>query len=222
MHWLLIGYMFLFIHRPFEFWPILGDIHLERLYIGALFIVWLVQPKRWLPNPQHFAYVAFAFAVFLCWAMSPYSEDGQQVVEDWFKILVFYFLFVTVINDEKKLRLMALGFVIVMGVYMSHSFKEYLGGRFTYRMGISRMIGIDTSQGDPNSFGASIVFALPFTLLFWNTSHSKWIRFGAAMSLCLSVGCILLTGSRSSLLGALLWATIMIWRSRYQIGRAHV
>src|ERR1700691_3559914 len=156
MHWLLIGYMFLFIHRPFEFWTILGDIHLERLYVLGMLVYWLLQPKRWLPNPQHYAYFLFAFAVLLCWVMSPFAESGERIVEDWFKIVVFYVLFVTAIDDEKKLRTMALGFVIVMGVYLSHSFKEYLGGRHTYRMGISRMIGIDTTQGDPNSFGASI------------------------------------------------------------------
>ena len=29
------------------------------------------------------------------------------------------------------------------------------------------MIGVDSSLGDPNSFGASIVFALPFVRAFW-------------------------------------------------------
>ncbi len=216
MLWLLIGYMFLFIHRPFEFWPALGDLHVERLYVVGVFAVWMLQPKRWLPNPQHLAYAAFAVAVGLCWMMSPFMDEGEQVVEDWFKILVFYLLFVTVVNDEKSLRLMALGFVVVMGVYMTHSFKEFLSGRYTFRMGIPRMIGIDTSQGDPNSFGASIVFALPFAALFWNTSRSKFIRFCVVMYLCLSTGCILLTGSRSSLLGLVLWCAITIMRSRHR------
>jgi len=179
-------------------------------------VIWLLQPKRWLPNPQQFAYMAFAFAVLLCWTMSPYMDKGQQVVEDWFKIVVFYVLFTTVIHDKEKLRQVALGFVIVMGVYMAHSFKEYLAGRHTYRMGIARMIGVDTTQGDPNSFGASIVFALPFAALFWNTSKSKLIRTGVIAYLCLSTGCILLTGSRSSLLGLLLWGSILIWRSSYR------
>lgn len=216
MHWLLVGYMFLFIHRPFEFWPLLGDIHIERIYVAGIFLVWSLHPKRWLPNPQHIAYFAFAFAVLLCWAMSPYMDKGQQVVEDWFKIVVFYLLFATVVNDEKTLRKVALGFVIVMGVYMAHSFKEYVGGRHTYRMGIARMIGIDTTQGDPNSFGASIVFALPFAALFWKTAKERWIRLGVITYLCLSVGCILLTGSRSSLLGLMLWGAILIWRSKYR------
>ncbi len=216
MHWLLIGYMFLFIHRPFELWPILGEIHLERLYLGVVSIVWLLHPKQWLPNAQHFAYAAFAFAVLVCWAMSPFMDKGAQVVEDWFKIVFFYLLFVTVVNDPEKLRQVALGFVVIMGVYMTHSFKEFLGGHMVYRMGISRMIGIDTSQGDPNSFGASIVFALPFATLFWNTSRSKFIHFCVIMYLCLSVGCILLTGSRSSLLGLVLWTGIIILRSRHR------
>ena len=34
-------------------------------------------------------------------------------------------------------------------------------------MGIARMIGVDTTLGDPNSFGASIVFALPIVVAVW-------------------------------------------------------
>ena len=48
MIWVLIGYMFLFIHRPFEIWPTLGDIHLERIYmVGALLFAAAWPAKRW-------------------------------------------------------------------------------------------------------------------------------------------------------------------------------
>ena len=60
MHWLLIGYMFLFIHRPFEVWPALGDLRVERVYMCATLAVWVLYPgKRWLSNPMHAAYAAF-------------------------------------------------------------------------------------------------------------------------------------------------------------------
>ena len=214
MHWLLIGYMFLFIHRPFEIYPILGDMHFERVYILGVMVYWVIYPgKRWLPNPQHLAYGAFACAVLFCWALSPWMDVGQVVVENWFKIVVFYVLFVTTIHDEKRLRLMVMGFLFVMGVYMTHSLKEYLGGRHTYRMGIVRMLGVDTSLGDPNSFGASIVFALPFVSVFWATEKARWFRLGLAGYVCLSAGCILLTGSRSSLIGLLVWGTLQTWQS---------
>lgn len=217
MHWLLIGYMFLFIHRPFELWPALGELHVERVYILGVMAAWAVWPgKRWVPNRQHAAYLAFATAVIFCWAASPWADQGQVVVENWFKILVFYLLLVSSAHDRDGLKRLAAGFLLVMGVYMLHSLREFVGGRYTFRMGIVRMIGVDSSLGDPNSFGASIVFALPFARAFWQSCRANWVRLGLAGYVCLSVGCILLTGSRSSLLGLVMWGAFVILRSRHR------
>jgi O-Antigen ligase len=217
MHWLLVGYMFLFIHRPSEVWPALGELHIERVYILAVILAWAVWPgKRWIPNRQHVAYFAFATAVVVCWAMSPWADEGQVVVENWFKILVFYVLLVTSASDEKALKKLVAGFLLVMSLYMLHSLREFVGGRFTFRMGIVRMLGVDSALGDPNSFGASIVFALPFARAFWLTCRSNWVRLGVTGYVGLSVGCILLTGSRSSLLGLVVWFAWVILRSRHR------
>ena len=216
MHWLLIGYMFLFIHRPFEVWPLLGDLRVERLYMAATLIAWGVTAgKRWLPNPQHAAYAGFAAAVLGAWVMSPWMERSQPVVEDYFKIVVFYGLLVTTVSDEKALKKVVAGFVAVMGVYLLHSLKEYQAGRHTYRMGISRMIGVDTTLGDPNSFGASIVFALPFVACLGRAGVGGRAGRGLLAGYAgLSVLCILLTGSRSSLLGLIAWGLILVLGSR--------
>jgi O-antigen ligase len=218
MRWLLIGYMFLFIDRPFEVWPWLGDLHVERVYMLFTLAAWSVYPnKRWLPNPQHGAYAAFAMAVLVCWGVSPWADKGQPVVEDWLKIVVFYVLIITTVHDEEGLRQLAIGFVCVMGLYLLHSLREYLGGRHTYRMGISRMIGVDGTLGDPNSFGASIVFALPMVTAMWR--GGVWGRTGRVLLVGyvgLSSLCILLTGSRSSLLGLLLWFVLLVWGTRYR------
>jgi hypothetical protein len=208
--------MFLFIHRPFEVWPALGDLRVERIYMLLTMAVWLVYPgKRWLPNAQHAAYFAFAFAVAACWAVSPWADKGQPVVEDWFKILVFYLLLVTCVSDEKGLQRMAVGLVAVMGVYLLHSLREYVGGRHTYRMGIARMIGVDSTLGDPNSFGASIVFVLPFIPALWRAGvGGRRGRLLLAGYAGLSVLCILLTGSRSSLIGLAIWTLTLVLRVR--------
>ena len=138
MQWLLIGYMFLFIHRPFELWPALGDLHVERIYIIAVLLVWAVWPgKRWIPNRQHVAYLAFATAVIFCWALSPWADQGQVVVENWFKVLIFYGLLVTCASDERSLRQLVAGFLLVMGIYMLHSLREFVGGHYTFRMDVS-------------------------------------------------------------------------------------
>jgi succinate dehydrogenase hydrophobic anchor subunit len=218
MQYLLIGYMFLFIDRPFEVWPWLGELHIERIYMLFTLAAWTVYPnKRWLSNMQHAAYVAFALAVAACWLMSPFADHGQPVVEDWFKILVFYFLLVTTIHDEEGLKQIVLGFIAVMGLYLLHSFREYLGGRYKFRMGIPRMVGVDDTLGDPNSFGASIVFALPIVACIWRAriggALGRWVLLGYVG---LSSLCILLTGSRSSLLGLLVWFFLIIWGTRYR------
>jgi O-antigen ligase len=219
MRWLLIGYMFLFIHRPFEVWPVLGTIHLERIYMLLTLAVAAFYPgKRWLPNAQHLAYILFALAVVFCWLASPWATQGQPVVEDWFKILVFYFLLVLLIHDERGLRQVLLAFLVIMALYMLHSLREYLGGRHVYRMGIARMVGVDSTMGDPNSFGATIIFALPFVLPFWRTQPSRSLRWFLAGYVALSFLCVALTGSRSSLLGLVLWTLITVLRSRWRGG----
>src|SRR5919198_741557 len=190
MLWILIGYMFLFIHRPFEVWPFLGDLHVERIYmLGAMAAVALNPGKRWLPNWQHLAYAGFAAAVLLCWGASPFADAGEVTVENWFKVLVFYALLVVTVHDERGLRRILLGFLIVMALYMTHSLREYIGGRASFRMGIYRMLGVDTSLGDPNSFGASIVYALPFVLLvcavamMLRSKHRwRWVALGVLAS----------------------------------------
>ena len=100
--------------------------------------VWAVHPgKRVLPNLQHVAYAAFALAVAVAWVTSPWMDGSQPLVEDYFKVLVFYLLLVTSVHDEAGLRRVVGGFLAVMGLYLTHSLREFLGGRHVYRMGIT-------------------------------------------------------------------------------------
>jgi O-antigen ligase len=216
MLWLLIGYMFLFIHRPFEIWPSLADVHLERLYMAATLLAALVATKRWLPNVQHAAHLTFAAVVLVCWVASPWADKGEQLVEDYFKILVFYLLLVSLVSDEVRLERVLQAFLVIMFVYMSHSLWEYHNGRHTFRMGIARMIGVDSSLGDPNSFGASILYALPFIVPFWKHRPRWYVRGFLVGFVGLSCVCIGLTGSRGSLVGLVVLALIMVLRSRHR------
>jgi O-antigen ligase len=217
MLWILIGYMFLFVHRPFEVWPVLGEIHLERFYMIAALLAGAIAPgKRWLANWQHVALLGFAAAVVLCWLASPWSDVGEQTVENYFKVLVFYLLIVLLVHDERGLRRLLLGFLGVMFVYMAHSLWEYAHGRHVYRMGICRLIGIDKTMGDPNTFGASVVYALPLVVPFWLCRPSGPLRAFLVAYVGLSTVCIGLTGSRSSLLGLLINLAVVMLRSRHR------
>jgi O-antigen ligase len=119
-----------------------------------------------------------------------------------------------VIHDERSWRRFLLAFLVIMSIYMAHSLREYVGGRHTFRMGIARLIGVDKSLGDPNSFGASIVYSLPFVVPFWLSKPSRWLRAFLIGYVGLSLACIGLTGSRSSFVGLILCSLMIVMRSR--------
>jgi hypothetical protein len=218
MVWLLIGYMFLFIHRPFEVWPVLGEVRIELIYMVLTCTVWLVTPgKRWPSNALSIAVLVFAAAMVVCWLLSPWSEETYLTVDRYLKMLVFYVLLVTVVHDEKNLRRVALAFLVIMAGYMLHSLWEYHNGRHEYRMSIVRMVGVDLSLGDPNSFGNSIVYSLPFIIPFWWCRPTRTMRWFLVGYVSLAAVCIVLTGSRSSFLGIVVFGCMIIWLSRRRL-----
>jgi O-antigen ligase len=204
MIWLLGGYMWLFMHRPFEVWPWLGDLQIERVYMLLTIAFWAVQPnKGWLPNRLHAALVVFTLVMTAAWMASPYMMhmDCPQIVEDYFKFLVFYVLVVTTVRDEGSLRKLVMLYLVAVTLYTGHSFVEYLNGHAQWRMGTRRMIGVNQSIGDPNGFAANLIYALPLTLPFWMSKPSGRVKALLIGFTLMVVGCVLLTGSRAGLLG---------------------
>ena len=200
MLWLLVGYMWLFIHRPFEVWPWLGAYHIERVYMIVTILYWaLVAPKTWLSCRNNVPVFLLAGTLLLASQTSPYANFAY--VEDWFKILVFYFLVITTIRNERELRILVTAFVCFTALYELHSLREFLCGRYQYVMGVKRMVGVDATLSHPNSFGASVDYALPFLYPAWTLASKRWQKLALTGIFGLGFTCVLLTGSRSSFLG---------------------
>ena len=219
MIWFLGFYMWLDIHRPFEYYPALGALHVEGCYMLFLLAYWLVAPnKHWPINRMQGAVFFFVFAFVVAWVVSPLATEPicKGLVENVASILVFYFLVVTCVRDEKDLKLLVLFFVGAVGLYMSHSLLEYCNGRFEWRMGISRMVGVDTTNNNPNAFAGTLVFALPLTLPLWATKPSPVVRLGLMGFTACAVLCILLTGSRAGLVGLLAFGMLYLVGTNYR------
>lgn len=213
MIWLLGGYIWLYVHRPFEVWPALGTLQIERVYMTFLLLAWLFAPgKRWSPNRIHAAIAFFAATMTLSWICSPYMGEilCMETIENYYKVLVFYVIVLTTIRDERQLRLLLTIYLISVGLYMTHSILELINGRYQWRMGISRMIGVDTSYGDPNTFASSLLYTLPLLLSFWSRrlpTIQKTAMIGYAMAVCF---CIIKTGSRAAFLGLCLFVLLAL------------
>src|SRR5437868_6919006 len=120
MIWLLGGYMWLYVHRPFEVWPSLGVLQIERGYMLVMILAWLVSPaKGFHLNRLHVALGLFTLAIAAAWVLSPYADQPgcAEVVENFAKVAVFYLLVVTTVRDEKGLRLLILLFLAAVGLY---------------------------------------------------------------------------------------------------------
>ncbi len=210
----LIVYMWLFIHRPFEVWPFLGALRIERVYAIFCICYWLLlyQRKTWVSNRLNLAFAFFWLILLAAWAASPFPNWGQRVFDDYYKYIVFYVLLMGTARTEKDLKTLALAYVVVMGIYMTHSYREFLCGRVEWRQGISRMIGVDITFNDPNTFAATILYSLPLTLAFWPEAKNVKHRVLLWSYTALTVQCIILTGSRSGFVGLVCFGLFSVRR----------
>jgi hypothetical protein len=189
--------MWLYIHRPFEIWPILADLRVERVYMVFTIACWMFTSKSWTSNRVNAGVLALAVSIFLSTAFSNYTGFATVAIQDWFKILIFYVMLVSSVRDERQLKQIIVAFVVIVAIYELHSLREYFSGRGVYRMGTWRMIGVDSSLGDPNSFAASVNYAIPLLLPAYVLTSRRWQRMALAAMLGLAIACILLTGSRT-------------------------
>lgn len=204
MIWLLGGYMWLFVHRPFEVWPALGALQIERIYMIIMLVVWLFAPnKGWVGNRIHYASAAFTCVLAVSWLLSPYADKPicSDTIENYFKVVVFYLLLLSTVRDERGLRRLIVLFLAAVGLYMAHSMLEFLNGRYQWRMGIRRMIGVDQTFGDPNAFASSLLYSLPLTMPLWASRPSFGVRIILIIYTLSVCGCIALTGSRTGFVG---------------------
>jgi O-antigen ligase len=218
MHWLLGGYMWLFIHRPFEYYHALGDLQIERIYMILMLVYWLVWPgKSVSSNRLHLALAGFTTALVVCWGASPFRDQTwETTLEHYVKVLVFYLLMVTSVRDEPGLRRLITMYLVAVGLYMGHSMLEYLHGRYEWRMGIRRMIGVDVTYRDPNAFASTLLLALPLTTPLWK--RAKGSRKLALAAFTGGAGlCVLLTGSRTGFVGLGVVGLMLLWSSRYRM-----
>src|SRR5207249_3601558 len=95
-------------------WPALGSLQIERGYMFVMLLAWLLAPgKGLLSNRVHAALAFFTLVLAAGWALSSYSQAPgvSEVVENYFKVAVFYVMVVTCVRDERSLRLLILLFL---------------------------------------------------------------------------------------------------------------
>ncbi|MDR1960578.1 MAG: O-antigen ligase family protein [Planctomycetaceae bacterium] len=215
--------MWLFIHRPFEIWDFLGTIRIERLYMVSITIFWLLfHKKSTVLNYSTLALFFWYLCIICSDLLTPAGASWDRATEECSKYYLFTFLVITSIRTEKELKILLTSFCVIFFIYMLHSYWEFRHGRYIYRMGIIRMVGVDVTMNDPNTFGASVIYALPMLIPLWELKVKNillWLgtKLFILASLGLSVLCIILTGSRSAFVALIFGSVLLVCISKHRI-----
>lgn len=221
--YMLAGYLFLMIFRPFEYWPGLGEWRIERIYMlffmGAVF---LSKNKKLISSPLNGTVILLGATLLVSGIFSLSWDAAWQTTEGYFKLLIFYFLAIMSVRTDKDYRFLLFAFIGIMFMYVGKSAWEYfVHGRYGWSMGMKRMTGIDVTYGAPNSFSASICFSLP---ILWALIRSKpqhaLMRYGLWAYGALALVSIIFTGSRSGMFTALLFFFLVLITSSKRFGVA--
>ena len=219
---LLLGYMWLFIHRPFEVWAWMGAIRLERVYMITCLIFWFfLHEKSVVRNRNVLAILGICAAILFSDLMTNDTGKTNIAVEEWMKMLVYALLILVSVRGEKEFKILMTGFSVIFFFYMLHSYYEFkFNGRHVFRMGIPRLCGIGETMSDPNSFGASVVYSLPLLVPLWLLFRGKLAilsRTFCVLYMALAVICILDTGSRAAMIGMLAFVMMTVVFSKHRV-----
>ena len=222
LNWLLIGYMWLFVHRPFEVWTRLGALHIERVYMVCLVIVWLASSKEKRPLGGNIftpAVFFFTFALIAAATLGSYANFFDGGFQDWLKYIVFYVILMTSVKTEKDLKIVVSGFVVACFLFIGHSYREYLAGRVTYAAGTPRLIGVGVTFSEFNDYGTMIVCVLPMIFPLITLCKKYWHYLFVLGYFLLTLRSVMLTGSRTAfiMVVALIILPILFSRHRFKL-----
>lgn len=213
MLWGTLGYLFLFIFRPFEYWIWLEKYHVERVYIICLIIaiiLWFLRGKHYVHHPITNAFLTFFLVICFSVIIAYRPEAAIREAEEYFKLIVLFFVIILTVKDENDFRFLILGFIAITSCYVGKSLWEFhFNDMHAYRMGIRRLIGLGWTYSDPNTFAASVVYSFPFAWALWKSDTTKWLRAGLIGYGLMSAIAIMFTGSRSGMVTLVLFAILV-------------
>ncbi len=205
----------------FNYLPAITERIVAFMAIGSMAITMLVRQRTGF----YVGIVGYGFiALFVSFVLSAftafYLTAAKDQLIDVLRLFTVFVLIANVCDTAKKLKAVAWLYFASVGIMSTISVINYYNGITQYTMGITRALGLGGSYGDPNSHGSTIAYALP--VMFYHLKATtnrleRYILIGFGL-----IGCwnIILTGSRTAMVGVLFVVGIVVWRSKNKIAYA--
>ena len=222
LNWLLVLYMWLTVHRPYEIWTAFAAYRPVLICAICFVIVWLcgTKEKRVLGNIFTPAILFYMSAITLSTYFSPLTNIFiNHELYVWCTYIVFFLVLMTSVKTERDLKIIVTGFSIVAFLFIAHSYIGYLQGVTTIYGGTRRLRGINHTIGDVNDYGAFIICSLPLLLPLLVLCKKYWHYLFVLGYVLLTLRSVMLTGSRTAfvMVGMLMVLPILFSRHRFKL-----
>jgi O-antigen ligase len=207
---IVLVYLWVLVANPQARFDFIGAIRLEKILVILAWLTLFLSGKMQVKfDTISGLVVLFFFWLMLSFLLSPYGDYylARYWVGNYWKLLVVYFLLFFAIKDEKDIKLLITGYLIVIALYQMHSWMDFLrGGSYVYQQGIKRMVGIWTGGiGAANYYGMISMLSLPFAYFVFNTSESKHVKRLLIIYAGMTFASVFFSGTRGALLGVLVF-----------------
>jgi len=166
-----------------------------------------------IEKTQFFSICLFLFFAILSIFAAADIIQGFRTLLQFFKLIIFYILFINLVDSEKKLKIVIyclLAFMVISILYSLFQLYTGLGGS-AIELLANRMRGLG---GDPNIFAARIIFIIPFSFLMIFHSKSVWTKIFFAGILGVLIAGIAFSLSRGGALSLAVVILILLFMKR--------
>lgn len=225
--WIVAIYMALSIIRPWEMlFPVLADFHFERIFaITMVVVAYFSSRSKFQMSLQSWTVLIFLIVL----GVTGLAADNKTLAwESWyvtFTVAVVYLVLQLVVRTPDDLVFIVIWYILTMAAYLGKAEWEYfVNGSAVLDMGVHRLIGIETTEGHPNSVAQATVITMPILLSLWlcrseisrswpTLQRKLWTLFLVAyLLLCLTS--IVLTNSRMGMISIGFFAGLAVLRRK--------
>jgi len=217
----LIVLITIYFVQPAELSPFLESFHIERSYAIALMVAFLLRrrsdPERPVLNPILRAGIVLVGVAAFSVPFAIWKAGALEATINLAKLVTYLFLLSTLIDTQDRMRKILWVLAGILAWVAGSGFVSYQQGKFMFAQGIERAAGGTSVVGGPNELAAMILLLLPLVFALWRCSKRLLARLSLLALMLLALATLILTGSRTALIGLALILLYYVFNSRHKI-----
>jgi len=202
--------------------PVLGAIRIDFILVSIIFILTIIFKKTRNNDNLESSKALFIMILYILITIPFVQWPGSVInnIQEWIKAVIFYYFTVVIINDEKKLKVFIYVFLVVQSIRILeplylHITEGYWGSFASMRNWeyMDRLAGAPHDVVNPNGLAFIVLTVMPF--FYYLGSNSTIFRGVGIIMFPAMLYVLILTGSRSGLVGLVAIYLSIVYKSKY-------